>query len=384
MTNISKGYKEMKKITKGDSKTFSVVQMISSGGFYGAEKVVVELAAFLLQHGYKSRIVVLESPGADDIVREAEKRGVSVDRLKGNFCQLIFKFRRYVKDHAVDIIHSHGYKTDVLAIIACLSYRLGKIATCHTWYSDSLRLRFYEWFDKRSLFYFDRVVLVSPQLVDDVKQCGIDSRKISLIENGVTLLPPSVESPKSALLAELDLGEDVSLVIRIGRLAKSKGNDVLLSAFAQLEGSNQHLIFIGEGEEKKSLEQQAISLGILNLVSFVGYRTDITELLYASDVFVISSYKEGLPIVLLEAMAAAKAIVSTDVGGISEVIKDQQNGWLVPPGNIEALTLALSEALNDRDKAQLFGQRAGEKYLQNYSGEAMGKRYLKVYESITV
>ena len=372
----------MKKITKGDSKTFSVVQIISSGGFYGAESVVVELATFLHQHGYKSRIIVLESPGADDIVREAEKRGVTVDRLQGNFWQLILKLRQYVKEQAVDVIHSHGYKTDVLVIIACLFYRLGKVATCHTWYSDSFKLKFYEWLDKRSLFYFDRVVLVSPQLVDDVKQCGIDSGKISLIENGVTLLPPSVEFPKSVLLEELGLGEDVSLVIRIGRLAKSKGNDALLTAFAQLGGSNSHILFIGEGEEKQSLEQQARSLGVFDRVSLMGYRTDVTELLHASDVFVISSYKEGLPIVLLEAMAAAKAIVSTNVGGIAELIKDQHNGWLVPPGDVEALTLALSEALNDKGKAQLFGTRAEKKHMQNYSGNAMGRRYLKVYESI--
>ncbi len=358
-----------------------IVHLISSGGFYGAERVMVDLAAYTRDQGHRVEAWVLESPGAGAVMAALQERGVTARHIEPDWRRLAgvcWRVRRYVDEQGIDILHSHGYRTDVVVALAGMGMRVCRIATCHSWCSTSAKLRFYEWLDKKTLRLFDRIAVVSPQLEQSVKAAGIGDEKVRVVLNG-TDIPFSGE--RNGLREEFGIGEEQYLLVRIGRLDHLKGNDILLKAFADgFAGRDAMLLFVGEGERAHDLQRQAERLGVRKQVLFAGYRKDVARFLEASDLFVISSRSEGLPIVLLEAMAAGKPIVTTDVGAIGSVITNGYNGLLVPPQDATALARALRRVADDPLLAVRLAEGAEKSYRHNHTLEAMGRRYLEIYQ----
>ena len=363
----------------------SIAQIISTGGFYGAERVLLELATYLHDEGYESRVVILESPGAAKLFREARERGLpaTIIPCDGVFDrQSVAELRNYLIAQQVVIAHSHGYKSD-LWLRRAAPPATRKVATAHGWLSTNAKLRFYEWLDKRALRSFAHVVGVSPYLLETIRNSGVKREKSSIIENGVTLPSLSAATTSASLRREFGFAPEAKIIVRVGRLDHLKGNDLLLKALAQLAPRHAaHLLFVGEGPEQPPLAQQAKDLGIHTHVTFAGFRDDVADILNAADLFVSPSLSEGLPMVLLEAMAARVPVVTTDVGAINTVIRPGENGWLIPPGNANALADALREALNAPEQGRAFAERAWQDYAANYSRAAMGAKYLQLYQNL--
>ena len=362
----------------------NILHLISSGGFYGAERVVVELAAYTRAQGHSVAVWVLESPGADAMMAALGGRDVPAERIRvgrTGLAGVCRRLRRRVRESGVEILHSHGYRTDVAAALGGAFSPVRRVATCHTWYSTTARLRFYEKVDKGVLRFFDRVVVVSPPLRREVEAAGIPGARVRLVENGTDFAAGGEARERAeALREEYGLGRAGRLLLRVGRLDWEKGNRTLLEAFAAGFGGREAvLVFVGEGTEREDLEEMALRLGIREQVVFAGYRREVSHFLLAADLFVISSWKEGLPIALLEAMALRKAVVATDVGAIGSVIVDGENGCLVPPRDAEALCRALRLVADDAELAARLAQGAWECYRRNHTLEAMGRRYLEVY-----
>jgi glycosyltransferase involved in cell wall biosynthesis len=363
--------------------THSAMQWISSGGFYGAERVVIELAAFLRDAGWDSHVAVLESPGAAEVLRRAGDLGLKTCLMPGgkkNFWAALARLRAYVTGHEIQIVHSHGFKSDVYSALTPLPSGTRRIATCHNWLSRNSKLKLYEWLDKQALRKFERVVLVSPQLVEDVRRAGLSPQRTVMIENGIA--QPAVEdaSALARLRESLGIAPDEKMILQVGRLEPAKGNERLVRACAgSALGGRARVVFAGEGEDRRRLTSLAQELGMEKQVVFAGYRRDIAALLQAADVFCISSLSEGLPIVLLEAMASGAPVVATAVGAIPDVIRDGDNGWLVPSGDVDALRRALEAALAGDGLARARAERARRDYQKLYSRDAMGEKYLAVY-----
>jgi glycosyltransferase involved in cell wall biosynthesis len=360
------------------------LQLISTAGFYGAERVVVDLAAHMGACGWDSRVAVLDSPGAGALVREAERHGVPTRVLPAPNrapWTAVAALGRLVDEAGVRVVHAHGYKADVCAALLPRA-TVRKVSTCHTWYSEGWKLRLYEAADKLALRAFDHVAVVSPSLLAEVRRAGVAPSRSSLVENGVGFAPPPREAV-AALGAALRRGRGERLVVRVGRLARSKGNHLLLEAVAGLGPSpGVRVVFVGEGEEGAGLAAQARALGLQDRVDFMGFRDDVYAFVSAADVLVSCSLKEGLPLVLLEAMAAGKPVVATSVGAVPSVIVPGRNGWLVPPGDAAALGAALKEALTDEAAARARAEQARADYEASHSREAMGRRYLAIYASV--
>ena len=362
------------------------IQLISTGGYYGAERALVELATYLRGAGWRTHVVALEGQGASELVQRAAERGVSAEAFvpygRLPLAPMLRRLRALLASHPQALLHSHGYKPDILLALLGAPRDFPCLATCHNWISDTLKMRLWEAWDKRALRRFDRVIAVSDQIALELVHSGVPPESVVVIDNGVSAVPED-PTARASVRAELAIRHGCALLLHVGRLARSKRIDLLLESVAQLPAPlGATVVLAGEGEERERLAQLAGQLGLAERVRFCGYRRDIARLLAAADLFVLSSEREGLPISILEAMAAACPIVSTRVGAIPRVLEEGADAWLIPPRDAAALRGALLEALSTPAEARTRARRAQDKFAARYSQRAMGERYLQVYEAV--
>jgi glycosyltransferase involved in cell wall biosynthesis len=200
---------------------------------------------------------------------------------------------------------------------------------------------------------------------------GLASRFVTVC-NGVSMdvAPPR---PRAEVRAELAVAAAAPVVLTVGSLTPQKSQDVLLAAMAKVARNRPDamLLIAGEGRLRAALEAQRAALGLERTVRFLGARHDVTDLLAASDLMVLSSSREGLPVTLLEAMRAGRAALATDVGGNAEAIAEGVNGRIVPVGDIERMAAALQGLLADAAELARFGDAGKERWRERFTAERM-------------
>lgn len=368
-----------------------VLHVIDSGGLYGAERVVLDLMHSQMKEGLSPMLLSIGNPtaGIKAIETVANTEGlVSTPlrfrnglNLKGSMLVL-----QYARSLGVHIIHSHGYKTNILlGVIPKKIRKIPVVATVHGWTSSHFfsRMRFYEYLNSFCLKNLEIVVAVSSSMLEDsrLKMFCITT---SVINNGI----PSLNYSGGILLKRYrSLAEgfmDSFKILGIGRLSTEKGFDILILALSRLlaNGVNAQLLIVGEGHARRSLEQLAYRLGISNRVHLPGYCHQAYELIPDFDVFVISSYTEGLPITLLEAMQAGVPSVATSVGEIPAVLENGNCGWIVPAGDANSLANTIKIIHDGREEAQRKVLLAKQRVLETYGVEKMARSYSEIYQSL--
>lgn len=225
-----------------------------------------------------------------------------------------------------------------------------------------------------------RYVGVSRDVAEElVERFHYPAAKVAVGYNAVR--PERFEQPPPpGLREELGGGGDRPLVLTPARLDEQKGHPVLLRAAADLPEVD--FVLAGEGPERGSLEALAAELGIAERVHFLGYRSDIPELLAACDIFALPSLYEGSSLAVLEAMAARRPVVSSAIGGTDELIEDGSDGLLVAPGDAEGLAAALRRLLDDPGLRDSFAARARERVERDFTPAAMVRRVEAIYEEL--
>ena len=257
--------------------------------------------------------------------------------------------RRLVVERGIDIVHSHDYKTDLLALL--LAWRTGAIplATVHNWCGLTARERLlYYPADKYLLRAFPLVIAVSQQIREELERCRVRPERIQTLPNGVDVVKFRRESAVAASArAELGMAPEHVVIGAVGRLEGEKRYDVLIDAMAALRHRcpQLRLVVVGEGSWRPRLEALAAQSGLQNRCTLLGYRRDVVRVSQAFDLFVQSSDDEGTSNALLEAMALEIPIVATDVGGTSELITDDVHALLVRPGDVRALAAAVEQTV---------------------------------------
>src|ERR1700733_4154416 len=217
------------------------IQLISTGGVYGAERMLLELASYLAERGWDSRVVALEGRGATDLIRRAQALGLEAEAFVPSgrlaFGPLLRRTRQMLARHPRAIVPSHGYKPDIVLSILNVPQRLACLSTCHSWYRETLQLRLLEAIDKRVLRGFEHVAAVSGEIFDELARHGIAPQRLSLITNGISTPRASADARKQ-IRELLALPPDAKLVVQIGRLTRSKRNDLLIAAAAKLAESD--------------------------------------------------------------------------------------------------------------------------------------------------
>jgi glycosyltransferase involved in cell wall biosynthesis len=365
------------------NRRLRVAHLIGSTGVYGAERWILALVRHLPADAVESVVVNLVD-GGDDVsamTREATAHGVAaVDfRTGGRFNPVgAVRLGRWLRASSIDVLHTHGYKADVLGLLAVCGRRLPLVATPHSWDpAPGTRLRAYETLDLALLRLADRVCPLSPALDETLQRARIPAARIRPILNAVDV------GAVDAVPAAARLPGDGPLVGYIGRLASHKGVGCLVEAFGRLARVHREarLLVVGEGPLRPDLEAQASELAPGRVV-FTGYRDDALGLLKALDVLVLPSAHEGIPRCVMEAMAAGVPVVASDIPGTRLLVEDRETGLLVPPGDVGRLAGALDALLDDPHLGRALAKRARARVEADFSATRMAAEYLALYREL--
>jgi glycosyltransferase involved in cell wall biosynthesis len=249
----------------------------------------------------------------------------------------IFETYRLLKKNKFDLIHTHGYRADVLGIFLARILGLPAISTCHGFISNDLQLTLYNRLDRFILRFARKIIVVSEAIRSSLIKSGITESSISLIQNAVngSYSVESFTENRKAKREYCGITEDDFVVGYVGRLSEEKGISYLIEAMSLLNktGMPSKLLIIGEGPQRQELADLVKKTNIEENVIFTGFQNDIEYWLPSMDVFVLPSLTEGTPMSLLEAMAYGIPAVASAVGGVPQVIESGKSGILVPPGN---------------------------------------------------
>jgi glycosyltransferase involved in cell wall biosynthesis len=360
--------------------------LISSGGLYGAENMALELTRGLLHLGCATSLGVFLNAHRPNLqlAKAARSQGLEVELFE---CQgridkkTIQQVRNYLSRSRIDILHTHGYKANSYGLSAAKSTSVKTIATSHNWPGRTLSLRAYGLLDRLQLRFFDRVCAVSESVRQSLLQALVPDRKIIVVQNGIDCERFIGGQP---LLRNHLQFKDGLLVGYVGRLAPEKDLPSLLRAAKAILNTLPSVSFVlcGEGPERNSLKTLALQLGIEKNVFFLGRRSDTPDLYSSFDVVVMPSLTEGMPLTILEAMAAKKPVVASRVGGVPKILEDGKSGLLVEPGNAKELESALLRLLLNPEKRLCFGKAGFDVVQSKYSSKMMAQIYLSIYTEV--
>lgn len=369
-----------------------LLHIIDSGGMYGAEMMLLNLMEEQVKQGCTP---TLASIGTSDIAikpieAEALDRGFTVKPFRmrpGPNIVGTSRVLRYARREKVDILHSHGYKGNILfGFLPPVIRKIPMLTTIHGWTSgDSFsKLRLYEWLDSCSLRHIDAVVLVSQAMKTHTKLRNRKQLNLHIIPNGVPVAP-TVQHPSQRLDRSIvHFCSKTYTIGAIGRLSPEKGFDRLIGALKLLndEQENVRLIIFGEGPARRTLESQIRKANLQDKVLLPGFQKNVGEYFTFMDVFVMSSLTEGMPMTILEAMNAGVPIVSTRVGGVPELLDQGRAGILVEGHTADTLAGGIKMIKKDPEFAKTISERAKTRLGERYSSAIMAKEYMGLYKTI--
>jgi glycosyltransferase involved in cell wall biosynthesis len=345
--------------------------------------IILRLVTYLGQENYGWHVGALCNSG-DMQAKFIHSGAETMDFSKSGKYQL--NIRDYVLTHQIRIIHTHTPHT-ILKVASSHPPGIIHLSTRHLLASSTdRRWGFpYALWDRSSLYLPDHIVAVSKTMYSKiVSQPGMDESRVTMIRNGIPVEQFNQPEQRAPYRTTLGLPPETFVIGYAGRIQKVKRIDLLLLAFSIVFSRfpQARLIIAGEGDLKNEMQEYAFKLGISDAVLWLGLCSEIPRFLAAVDIYIQSSSNEGLSLSILEAMAAGKPIVATDVGGGNESIINEITGILVKPGNPHAIANAVIDLLEHPDKQTRFGQAARSQVIDNFNIQSMVDSYGLIYQRI--
>lgn len=363
-----------------------VLHLISSGGMYGAETMLVNLATAQERLGCQVVLGVFlnrQSPHVE-VGEAARANHLAVETIpcRGRVDKRTVKaIRDYIREHEVHVVHTHGWKSDIYGYLAAKPLSMPIIATCHLWTRKTLAVRVYELLDSIVMRDMDRVVAVSDAIAQTLRSAGIPETNILTVNNGTNFADHCDATP--SLRLEMNCGQG-PLIGTVGRLNKQKGIEYFLEAAREIADQfpAARFVVVGEGPERPRLEALIRKLRLQDRAFLLGERQDMPGVYASLDVFVLASVDEGMPMTILEALAARKPVVATRVGAVEKLVIPEQTGLLVEARNVPALRDAVLRCLENPAHALSLGRGGAQHVRARFSAEGMARNYLEVYEQV--
>ncbi len=361
-----------------------VLHLISSSGLFGAENVLLNLAR--KTNGNKSIAYVgafLNSQNPHlELIEEAKKYNLPTYILNshGRFDLFsVFRLLNFLKKEKIDILHTHNYKSNLIGFFSARLAGIPIISTVHGYTNGSISLSLYENFDKFILKrLFDKVIVVNDAMFNN-----FDKRKSVVINNAVDTDKFS-HKPDRNFRKDLGITQDEMIVGTVGRLSIEKNQELLIKTINELKKkySNLKCIIVGDGPLKERLQYLVSNLKLEDKIIFTGNQSDVVSLYKTFDIFVLPSLTEGMPIVILEAFASGVAVISSNVGGIHDIVLHDKTGLLFDSGDVKGLARNLSLLIESKEKRMSLAENAKKFVHKNYSLEKMVSSYMEVYSHV--
>ena len=325
--------------------------------------------------------------GENCYLDEARNRGLPVreieERKAFDFAALK-EIVRIVKDDAIEVVHTHDFRTDVMGLLAAKRCGVPVVSTCHGWIANDLKGRLYRAVDRRLLRLFDHVITVSDFMKQQLVDSGLPAERLTSIPNAL-ILDDYVPDPADRVFRkELGVADDKVLIVSIGRLSPEKGHEVLLRALAALRETDPGFVLaiVGKGPEEASIRGVCNDLGLDGNVRFVGFRSDMPAIYNSADLVVQSSFTEGMPNVVLEALLMETPVVATSVGGTAEIVEHGINGFLVAPDSADALSDGLRDYFENKSKHLKMAASGRVSVAKHFNHSSRVQRIAKLYSDI--
>jgi glycosyltransferase involved in cell wall biosynthesis len=363
-----------------------ILHIISSGGMYGAEAVILNLSRALNEAGHSSILGVFaneknlnlqlyEAAKVEGIESHLIPCSAQIDRAS------VSKLRELALKSKADVVHAHGFKADIYSYVALKNLPVPLVSTCHNWTDTDLVVSIYGRIDRFVLRRYAAVIAVSQAVKNRLIGAGVRDEKIHIIENGIDLRPFDGATPSLRGIT----GEPAAPIVGfVGRLSKEKGADIFLQVASRVIAEIPHakFVLVGDGPERKQLESLIDSLGLSQSVVLAGRRTDMPSVYASFDLLVLSSRDEGVPMAVLEGMASGVPWVATAVGDVPKIIQNQISGVLVSPGEVESLAKWVVTLLQNTAERGRIGENGRRRVQEEFSAERMTSSYLNVYREV--
>lgn len=357
----------------------------------GAEVQLTALIAELVNKPALDVSVVLFNDGR--LASEVRGLGVPVmvfPEFEQSGFTLFRTFTAYCRTHKFDLLHTHKYKDNLVGVCAGVRCRIPYVVrTVHGLSEpfdgiEAIKMRIYDGCDDLAIrLKVDRLIAVSSQ-IEQVLSRRYGAHRVVQIHNGIRLSGVTVRKSPDEVREHLGVPATRRLIGTVGRLTPVKGHEHFLSAAQLLLKAHEdlHFVVVGDGPMMERLNLTSDNIGIAGRISFLGHRDDTFDLMRAMDIFVLPSLHEGIPMVLLEALALGRPVVASRVGGIPEVISDGVQGLLVPPGDPYQLAEACGRFLTDCGLAERCSRAGQIRAEQDFSSTSMGEKVAALYHQL--
>jgi glycosyltransferase involved in cell wall biosynthesis len=363
------------------------VRVIARLNVGGPALHVTYLTEGLASRGYETTLVAGDvARGEESMERIAQSAGVEVVRLPGLSRELspvrdlvaAFQLARIIRKVRPDVVHTHTAKAGAVGRAAALVAGRQRPVVVHTFHGHVLRgyfgelgSRVFRAIETTLALMSDRLVAVSPEVRDELVSLRVaPAAKFEVIRLGIDLEPRvRFDGDVTEVRRRLGIGPDVFLVGWFGRMTAVKRTDDLLTTLSALRalGVEAMLLLVGDGDDRERLEERAHELGLARSCLFLGYQDDVAPFYASCDAVILTSANEGTPVTIIEALAAGKPVVVTDVGGVSDVVEDGVTGYLVPPGATDLLAERLQAIAADPVAAGDIANAGREAVIRRYA-----------------
>lgn len=380
---------EVRKLSSGPlgplpGRRISVCHLLPALPAHGAEQLLLDIARKTDRDRISLSVCLIS--GLGPLVKDFESLGIPVTYIPKRSrkdLSVVLRLAAFFRKNRFDIVHTHLFTADLWGRLSGLLTRVPIVSTSHTT-SDPNIGRAGRLLDRLLDRRNNAVICVSEAVRNyRISGAGFDPSKLHIIENGIDLDRFAVPVSRDEVLKRLGVDGKRRWIAIVGRLVPLKGHRFLIEALARISRDfpETGILVVGEGEDEAELKELALRLGLSDRVVFLGLRRDVPEILCAAEILAMPSSREGLPIVLLEAMAASLPVVVTRVGGIPEVVEEEKTGLFVTQ-EPAMIAQALARLLRDPDFARALGRQARSLIEERYDVRKVARRYEELYRRI--
>ena len=370
-----------------DNRSIRLLHLFVSLPVGGAENLLLSILRRLDPARYESVVCTLGERGA--LATQVQALGVHLVELGlmrggGGRGRAVQALAELLRRERIDLLHAHLYHANLIGRLAAWRAGIPCVVSIHNTYTrPKWHRRLANWWLARR--HTGAIIAGSEEIRRDILRYDhVRPELVEVIPNAVDLSRSASALTRQAARKRLGLAAEDYVLGTVGRLEEQKGHRFLLDALDRLraQGLDAVLLLVGGGREEAALREQAARLALGERVCFLGMRDDLGDLFRAMDLFVMPSLWEGLSLAMLSAMAAGLPVVATHVGGVPEVLGDDERGFVLPPGDAAALAERIAWCHAHPAAAACAGTAGAAHVRANYSDAALVKRVEAVYERV--